>query len=48
MSRRYKLVIAYDGTNYSGYQLQENAVSVQQVLEESLAFLNRAPVRVHG
>ena len=48
MSRRYKLVIAYDGTNYSGYQLQENAVSVQQVLEEALAYLNRAPVRVYG
>ena len=48
MSRRYKLVIAYDGTSYSGYQLQENAVSVQQVLEEALAYLDRAPVRVFG
>ena len=46
MTRRYKLVIAYDGTNYSGYQLQENAVSVQQVLEEALTYLDRAPVRV--
>ena len=48
MIRRYKLVIAYDGTNYSGYQLQENAVSVQQVLEEALGYLDRAPVRVFG
>ena len=48
MIRRYKLVIAYDGTNYSGYQLQENAVSVQQVLEEALGYLNHAPVRVFG
>ena len=48
MTRRYKLVIAYDGTNYSGYQLQENAVSVQQVLEEALTYLDRAPVRVFG
>jgi tRNA U38,U39,U40 pseudouridine synthase TruA len=48
MIRRYKLVIAYDGTNYSGYQLQENAVSVQQVLEEALTYLDRAPVRVFG
>ena len=48
MTRRYKLVIAYDGTNYSGYPLQENAVSVQQVLEEALTYLDRAPVRVFG
>lgn len=48
MSRRYKLVIAYDGTAYSGYQYQENAVSVQQTLEEVLAYLNRSPVRAFG
>ncbi|MBQ4198679.1 MAG: tRNA pseudouridine(38-40) synthase TruA [Kiritimatiellae bacterium] len=48
MSRRYKLVIAYDGTAYSGYQYQENAASVQQTLEEVLAYLDRAPVRAFG
>ncbi|MBO7385137.1 MAG: tRNA pseudouridine(38-40) synthase TruA [Clostridia bacterium] len=29
-------MLEYDGTNYSGWQRQENAVSVQQRLEESL------------
>jgi len=33
---RYALKIAYDGTNYSGWQVQNNAVTVQQVLEEKL------------
>ncbi len=46
--RRYRITIAYDGTRYSGYQLQSNGISVQQRLEEVLAYLNRAPVRVFG
>lgn len=33
---RYVLKIAYDGTKYAGWQRQKNAVSVQQVLEESV------------
>ncbi|ACB83827.1 tRNA pseudouridine(38-40) synthase TruA [Natranaerobius thermophilus] len=31
-----KLTIAYDGSNYHGYQLQENAVTVQEKLEKAL------------
>ena len=33
------LTLAYDGTNYAGWQRQENALAVQQVLEEALAKL---------
>lgn len=47
-SGKYKAVIAYDGTNYSGWQFQTNAVGVQQVVEEVLADLEGAPVRVFG
>ena len=46
--RRYKVVIAYDGTGFSGWQFQENAVGVQQVVEEALEWIERAPVRVYG
>ena len=46
--RRYRITIAYDGTRYSGYQLQSNGISVQQRLEEVLEYLDRAPVRVFG
>ena len=46
--RRYKVTVAYDGTAYSGWQCQENAVGIQQVVEEALAFLEGAPVRVFG
>jgi tRNA pseudouridine38-40 synthase len=33
---RYVLKIAYDGTDYAGWQRQKNACSVQQTLEEAL------------
>ena len=46
--RKYKVVIAYDGTAYSGWQYQENAVGIQQVVEDALAYLDGAPVRVYG
>lgn len=36
MIRRVLLDISYDGTGYSGWQRQENAISVQQRLEEAL------------
>ena len=46
--RKYRVTIAYDGTGFSGWQYQENAVGVQQVVEEALAYLEGGPVRVFG
>jgi len=39
MPRTLKLTIAYDGTNYAGWQRQANAVAIQQVLEEEIAII---------
>ena len=36
MPRTLKLTIAYDGTNYAGWQRQANALGIQQVLEEEI------------
>ena len=48
MKRKYRVTRAYDGTGYSGWQYQDNAVGVQQVVEEALAYLEGGPVRVFG
>lgn len=48
MSRRIRLIVAYDGTNYVGWQLQENGVSVQQKLNEALLFVTGETIQVHG
>ena len=45
---KYKVVIAYDGTAYSGWQYQDNAIGIQQVVEEVLAYLEGSPVRIFG
>jgi tRNA pseudouridine38-40 synthase len=39
MPRTLKLTIAYDGTNYAGWQRQINGLAIQQVLEEEIAII---------
>ena len=40
------LTIAYDGTNYSGWQVQPNGLAVQQVVEDALELLLGERVRL--
>jgi tRNA pseudouridine38-40 synthase len=47
--RSLKLTLAYDGTNYVGWQRQQNGVSVQQLVEEAFApFHGGMPPTVAG
>ena len=46
--RRIQLIIEYDGTKYAGWQRQENALAVQQVVEEKLSRLTRERIVIHG
>lgn len=48
MSRRIKLEVAYDGTNYCGWQIQPNGVTVQELLEHALSKVLKEEVRVLG
>lgn len=45
---KIKLVIAYDGTAYAGWQLQKTGMGVQEKIEAALASVFQAPIRVHG
>jgi tRNA pseudouridine38-40 synthase len=45
---KFKLVIAYDGTNYEGWQVQKTGLGVQQRVEEALQKLFPGAGRVHG
>jgi len=38
------LTLSYDGTTYAGWQRQQNAIAVQQKLEEALSALLRQPI----
>ncbi|MDO4835550.1 MAG: tRNA pseudouridine(38-40) synthase TruA [Clostridia bacterium] len=46
--RRIRLIISYDGTNYVGWQVQPNGVSVQALLEKALFELTGEQIRVEG
>ena len=46
--RNIKLIVEYDGTNYSGWQIQPNGLAIQQVLEEALATMLGEFVRVYS
>ena len=48
MSRRIRLIVSYDGTNYVGWQLQENGVSVQQRLNEAAQAITGEHIQLHG
>lgn len=48
MPARYFIHLAYNGQRYHGWQVQPNAVTVQQVLAQSLGHLLGQPVEVTG
>lgn len=45
---RYFLEISYDGTAYHGWQLQPNAITVQEVLNTALRTILREPIETIG
>jgi tRNA pseudouridine38-40 synthase len=44
----YKMIIQYDGTKYSGWQIQENAKTVQQVLKDSVEQITQEEINLIG
>jgi len=45
---RYFIEVSYKGTRYSGFQIQENAVSIQSEVEKALQILHRTPMQLTG
>ncbi len=48
MMKRVQLIIAYDGTNYCGWQVQPNGVTVEEVLNRCLSELLNEEIHVIG
>ena len=46
--RNIRLVIEYDGTAYCGWQRQQNGLSIQQVIEESIGRMTGEESRIIG
>ena len=48
MTKRVKMVVAYDGTNYCGWQKQPNGICIEEVLNRELSKLLNEPIEVIG
>ncbi|MDR1608634.1 MAG: tRNA pseudouridine(38-40) synthase TruA [Deltaproteobacteria bacterium] len=48
MVKNFKLVVAYEGTNYLGWQRQGQGQTIQALLEEALGQVCDHPVTLHG
>ncbi|TCT14099.1 tRNA pseudouridine38-40 synthase [Natranaerovirga pectinivora] len=46
--KRIKLIIAYDGTNYCGWQIQNNAITIQEKIEEACRKLFSQEIKLIG
>lgn len=46
--RTIKLTVAYDGTDFVGWQRQERGRSIQGLIEAALSEIDGAPVTLHG
>lgn len=43
--RNFKLTVSYDGTNYCGWQIQPNGISIQQKLTDAIEEVTGAPTK---
>ena len=48
MTQRYFIELSYDGTHYHGWQLQPNAISIQEVLNKAFSTILRQPIYTTG
>lgn len=46
--RRIKLTVSYDGTNYCGWQIQPNGITIEEVLNKKISKLTGENIRIIG
>ena len=46
--KRVKMIVAYDGTNYCGWQVQPNGVTIEEMLNKNLSELLGEDIQVTG
>ncbi len=48
MTRNIRLLVAFDGTGYKGWQRQKHDVTIQGEIEDRLALMTRTEISLHG
>ncbi len=44
----FKIIVAYDGTNYNGWQIQPDALTVSQILQDKFFFVFKKQIKIFG
>ncbi len=45
---RFLLQLSYDGTNYHGWQIQPNAITVQETIQNKMSILLQSEIKITG
>ena len=46
--KRVRLIISYDGTNYCGWQIQKNGITVEEIINREISSLLKEDIAVIG
>ncbi|SVD01912.1 uncharacterized protein METZ01_LOCUS354766, partial [marine metagenome] len=46
MKKKYLLILEYEGTAYHGWQVQQNGITIQEVLEKALSQITNTKTSV--
>ena len=46
--KRVRIIVAYDGTDYCGWQLQPNGITIEEILNKSICALTGEEIRIIG
>ena len=46
--RRIRIVVAYDGTNYCGWQIQPNGITIEEILNKQISRLTGEDIKIIG
>ncbi len=46
--KRIKLTVAYDGTNYCGWQIQPNGITIEEILNKTISKVTGQPTAIIG
>ena len=44
----YQIIIEYLGTNYVGWQIQKNGVSIQSIIQKALTKVLKSKIKING
>lgn len=48
MRKNIKIIVEYDGTNYAGWQIQPNAITIQEKIQDAIKSLVKEDIQVIG